>query len=56
MHAIAAFDQTLQQLELGRRQLDLFAVGRHAVRCAVEDDRSADQAAAGGDGRRGEAT
>ncbi len=56
LHAVPALDQALEQLELGRGELDFLPLRRHPMRGAVEDDRSADEAAAGGDRRCGEAS
>ena len=52
---VASFDQSLEELELCGSELDFPSVRRHAMGCAVEDDRTADEAAAGRDGRRRQA-
>jgi len=55
LHALTAFDQSLQQFEFGRGELDFFPVCRHAMSGTIEDDRTTDQAAAGRHRRRRQA-
>ena len=50
-----ALDQGAQQLELGRREVDLRRVYRHPVRAAVQCDPPGRDDAPGGDGRRRQA-
>ena len=54
LHAIAPLDQSLEELELGGGELDLLALGGHAMRRAIEHDGAPDEPAAGGDGGSGE--